>query len=96
MPRVLAVGSWNLNRGAGCGDAESSSNRTESDLVPESDSGSMNRDRGTAYRSLFPATMITPPPCRDVGPRLCRFRPIRDLMQIRGTSLFDCYRQAIS
>ena len=57
MPRVLAVGSWNLNRGAGCGDAESSSNRTESDLVPESDSGSMNRDRGTAYRSLFPATM---------------------------------------
>ena len=57
MPRVLAVGSWNLNRGAGCGDAESSSNRTESDLVPESDSGSMNRDRGTAYRSPFPATM---------------------------------------
>ena len=58
MPRVLAVGFWNLDRGAGCGDAESSSNRTESDLVPESESGSMNRDRGTAYRSPFPATML--------------------------------------
>lgn len=58
MPGVLAAGSLNLNRGAGCGDAESSSNRTESDLVPESDSGSMNRDRGTAYRSPFPATML--------------------------------------
>ena len=55
----------NLNRRSGCGNAESASNLTESTLVPESDSGSMNPDRGTAHRSPFPATMVRAGPVPD-------------------------------